>query len=255
LVAAPSQGFRFSGWTGGCTGVGLSCKILVKQAGTVSARFSLDKSSTAVPLDIKQADFAVRWHESVGTGKLTVKGNIAKKSSVQVQLSQTSGTPLITEHLELSAGPFSLTLKLEPGLLARGAELLPGGFVISISGSSGKLVVPTQVKTVTLPAPPEGVVDRAFASASENGRPATSLQAKGRKAVVTFEFQTLPQSKAPITIAWFRPDGKLLGVANKAASPTVSSSISSPAPLPTGTWHAELRAGSKVVKNVLIHVQ
>ena len=125
---------------------------------------------------------------------------------------------------------------------------------MTISGKSGRLTVPPQVKTLTLPVPLGGVVERAFASSSPNGRPTATLH-RSKQAFVTFDFGAEPKSGQALTIAWFMPNGKLLGTAKKPSAPTVTSSIQSNAPLPTGSWHVDLRAGNTVVKSVAITVR
>ncbi|HEY4348565.1 MAG TPA: hypothetical protein VGM80_13335 [Gaiellaceae bacterium] len=250
LKAGAATGFRFTGWSGGCSGSGLTCLVSVKRAASVSAKFSPIPHAAILPVEIDAAAFSVQWKASVGTGKLLVHGRIARSAEVQVRLSRSGGAPLLTERLSLSSGPFRLTLKLEPGL-----QLLPGGFVITISGHSGSLVVPPQVKTLSLPAPAEGVVDRAFASAFANSHPAATLHASGRAAFVHFEFQSQPRSGKQLTVAWYRPNGQLLGVAPKARAADVTSSISSGENLPPGVWHVDLRVGSTLVKRIEIQVK
>src|SRR5262249_13544762 len=194
--------------------------------------------------------------QSLGSGKLDVRGKIAKPSLVAIQLHRAGGAKvLLTTSLSLPAGPFSLSIKLLPGLLADGQPLLPGGFVVSIGGHSGKLVVPTQLRTITLSAPPQGIVDKAFASSSAGGAPESTIPAVQKSAFVHFVFESLPSTTQKLTVAWYRPGGKLLGVATKSNAPTVTSSISSPAPLPTGLWRVDLRPGNTVLKRVPITVR
>jgi hypothetical protein len=202
-------------------------------------------------VSISSARFDVTWAESLGSGTLDVQGKIAKPAEVAFQLHRSGGSkPLLTTKVSLPAGPFKLSIKLLPGLLADGAPLLPGGFVVSIGGHSGKLVVPTQVHTIALAAPPQGVVSQAFASASPGGSPEASIPAGGKSAFVHFVFQTLPTANQKLSVAWYRPGGKLLGVATKSSGPVVTSSISSKTPLPAGTWRVDLRAGNTVVKSI-----
>jgi hypothetical protein len=207
------------------------------------------------PVSISGARFEVNWAKSLGSGKLDVQGKIAKAALIALQLQRSGASkPLLTTNLSLPAGPFNLSIKLLPGLLADGAPLLPGGFVVSIAGHSGKLVVPTQVHTITLAAPPQGVVSQAFATASPTGGPRASVPAGAKAAFVHFLFQTMPTAKEPLSVAWYRPGGKLLGVATKPSAPVVTSSISSKAPLPAGTWRVDLRDGNTVVKSITLVV-
>jgi hypothetical protein len=176
-------------------------------------------------------------------------GKIAKTAQVEVQLNRAGGQKLVFERLSLPAGAFSLALKLDPGL-----NLIPGGFVVSISGKSGKLTVPPQVKTLSLLAPPGGVVGRAFASSSEHGAPASRLRSP-KQAFVTFDFQAPPKTNQKLMVYWFEPNGKLLGSASKPSGQTVTSSIKSNEALPRGAWRVDLRSGGTLVKSVAINVQ
>jgi hypothetical protein len=248
LRARPASGFRFTGWGGGCKGTTPSCSLELAHAAAVSAAFEPAPGANAVPVSIRQASFDVHWARSVGSGKLVVAGRIDKAAKVDVRLSRAGGAALLTEHASLPSGPFSLTLKLGPGLL-------PGGFVVTLGGRSGSLVVPTQVKTVSLNGPREGVVSRAFASSSESGGPTAVIHASADRAYVHFVFAAQPAGGARLSVAWYRPDGKLLGVAQKPNRPDVTSAISSGSPLPKGTWRVDLRAGTTVVKSLAVHVE
>lgn len=250
LRAAPVTGFRFGGWSGGCTGMTITCRLKVQKASTISARFISMPSAAIVPVQIDAAAFSVSWNQSIGTGKLLVHGRIAKTAQVDVQLARSGGGKLVSERLSLPAGHFSIALKLDPAL-----GLIPGGFVVTISGKSGHLSVPPQVKTLSLASPPGGVVGRAFASASANGAPTATLHAKGKQAFVTFDFKAQPPRGQSLTVAWFEPGGKLLGQAAKSSAPTITSSVKSNGPLPRGAWHVDLRYGKTLVKTVTINVQ
>jgi hypothetical protein len=255
LHAGAANGSRFTGWSGGCRGVSLVCLVSLAKAANVVATFA-PTGGVSVPVSISRADFDVKWQQSLGTGKLDVKGKIAKPALVAIQLHRAGGSKvLLTTNLSLPAGPFSLSVKLLPGLLADGQPLLPGGFVVSISGHSGKAVVPPQLRTITLTPPPQGVVGRAFASSSAGGGAESTIPASSKSAFVHFVFQSLPSAGQKLTVAWYRPGGKLLGVATKSSAPTVTTSISSKAPLPAGNWRVDLRAGDTVVKSIPIVVR
>jgi hypothetical protein len=255
LKAGSAAGFRFAGWTGGCSGKTPSCTIKIGSKSSVKAEFVPMPGTTAVPISISAAAFAVSWDKSVGSGKLAINGTIGKPSKVSLELHRSGGTkPLLKEDLSLPAGRFSLSLKLAPGLLADGQPLLPGGFVVTLGGKSGKFVVPTQIKTVSLVAPAQGVVERAFASASASGGATAVVHSSGRQAYVHFVFQSQPSAKTPITVAWYAPGGKLAGVVNESNRPDILSWVKGHTALPKGLWRVDLRAGSAVVKSVSIQV-
>ena len=106
-----------------------------------------------------------------------------------------------------------------------------------------------------LAAPPQGVVRHAFASSTEGGRPAATVAAGGREAWANFAFQTQPKRGQRISVAWFWPDGHLLGKITKPNRPTVTSSLGSTQPLPAGNWRAELRVGGTVVSALRVAIR
>jgi hypothetical protein len=253
LKAGARAGFHFLGWSGSCSGHAATCVISIKQDVGVKATFAPLSTHPIVPVSIDKAAFAVTWAQSVGSGKLTLGGTIGKPASVSITLHRAGrSTPLLTEHLSLPAGRFSASLSLSPGKLAAGAPLYPGTYLISLDGKSGKWTIAPQVKPVTLNAPAAGVVSKAYMSGSRDGPAADSL--KGAKAIwAQFSYQTQPGSKLPITVAWYA-NGRFVGSAREANRPGVESLVGSPAPLPKGTWRADLRSGTTIVKSVTVHV-
>lgn len=255
LEAGAASGFRFSGWSGGCSGRTLTCTLKISKVANVKAEFAPLHLSTVVPITINGAAFLVSWNKSIGSGKLDLHGTIGKPSKVSIELHRSGGTKsLLKEDLSLPAGKFSVSLKIEPGLLGDGLPLLPGGFVVTLGGKSGTFVVPTQTKTLLLSAPPQGVVVRAFASASQTGQPSASIRSSGHQAFVHFMFQTQPSARTPLSVAWYAPGGKLAGVVKESNQPDIVSWVKAHSALPKGTWRVDLRAGSTVVKSVSVQV-
>jgi Divergent InlB B-repeat domain len=255
LKARPKPGFRFTVWSGACSGRSTICGISLEGDVGVKASFAAVHPASTVPFALDQAAFLVRWDESVGSGKLALGGTIGKPASVSVVLHRPgSSKPLLTEQISLPKGRFSLSLRLAPGTQGDGEPLLPGAFVVSIGGHSGSLVVPTEVRTVTLPAPPHGVALTAFASSTAHGSPAPTIPAAAGRVFVHFVFGSQPDPDVPVSVAWYSPDGKLLGVAPKTNRRDVDSSITSGGQLPKGTWRADLRAGGAVVDTVTVQV-
>jgi hypothetical protein len=153
LYARASRGNRFAGWSGGCNGASPVCLVRLSRQANVIANFARSRRN-AIAISISRARFDVRGRRSLGGGKLELKGKIARRASVTVELRRAGATKaLLTTDRSLPAGPFSLFIELPPGSLADGRPLLPGGLVVSISGRSGKLVVPRQLLTITLNPP------------------------------------------------------------------------------------------------------
>jgi hypothetical protein len=258
LVARPGAGYTFQSWAGPCKVVGpATCVTNLAGSRTVTAHFAPKVKSSTFSAGLTKPRFKIKWRASIGTGTLRVEGTVGKPALARVQLRRPRGGPLLTENVTVAPGRFVLVPKLFPGLLAGGAHLFPGGFMVSLTGTSGKLKMPLQIQTVTLPAPPEGVVRKSYLSATQRSRPVKSVAADQHQAYANFVFQNQPVRGAKITVRWYWPNGKLLGTIKKSNRPTIFSFIREPPsdPLPKGNWVAELRAGSKIVQRLLIRVR
>src|SRR5581483_11181210 len=115
--------------------------------------------------------------------------------------------------------------------------------------------VPLQLRTIVLPAPPQGVVRRVYVSGSRAGAPARALPAHASEAWANFVFAAQPTARQPIVVRWYRPDGTLLGTARKSNRPVVSSFIRSTGGIPHGVWRAELVVGRTVVQRLNVPVR
>jgi hypothetical protein len=258
LLAKAGPGYTFQGWSGPCQVSGLTCIVTLSAAHTVSARFAPKSKASTFAAGLAPAPaFKVKWKASIGKGVLKVTGALGKPALAKVTLHRPRGGPLLTESIPLDAGKFTLAAKLLPGLLAGGAHLFPGGFMVSLTGTSGKLKMPMQIQTITLAAPPEGVVRTSYPSTAMGSKPVKSVPASGRQAYANFVLQTQPVRSAQVTVRWYWPNGKLLGSIKKSNRPTIVSFIGEPAgsTLPKGNWVAELRAGNKVVQRLLVRIR
>jgi hypothetical protein len=124
----------------------------------------------------------------------------------------------------------------------------------AITGSSRGLTLPFQLRPTVIPAPPEGVVRRGFASTVANGPSTVRIPRKPKTVWAHFRFATQPSSRLPISVAWYRPNGKLIGSVAKSNRPEIVSSLGTSAGIPNGIWVAVLRAGSKVVTRLAVRI-
>ncbi len=204
----------------------------------VKAHFA-PESLDADGLTIEGAEFQARWHESAVGGWLELAG-AAERVVVVVRLARigsrsfasvTSGKSRAF-RVKVSAGSFVRKLRLPP-------DLLPGRYVLRVSKGRGRW----EPGIVTLAAPPEGVVAKAFASVSE------------REVRVRFTFAARPMPGLHLTISWLGPEGKPVGPpVEKAGTALVAAFVRAPSSLPKGTWQAVLRAAGKVVKTVSVQI-
>ena len=250
MRATPAPGQRFQTWTGGCQGREPLCTVAAGVATTVGAVFVPARRGKVATVSMQPPQLAVRWRRSVGRGTLVVRGSIGSPASVRVQLRRPRGGPLLTRVLKVRSGGFQLRAPLAK--LAGGASLLPGGFVVSLTGTAGGAAVPLQVRTLRVPAPSEGVVRRAFASATQTARPARKLRKGTREAWATFLFATQPTSE-PVTVSWYQ-GRRLLGTRTKSNRPVIQTGIGASAGLPSGTYRVDLVAGGRVVRRLNVQV-
>ena len=147
----------------------------------------------------------------------------------------------------IKAGAFTKRLKV-PG------TLLPGKFVVRLVGTSGPVpLVPSEVRS-TLPAPPEGIVRRSFASSVSNGPPALRLPGKRSQAHATFVFTVLPKAKK-VVARWFLPNGSALAGVVKPNAKRVGAVVSvRNGTLPAGRYRCELRVKGKLVAVVRVRI-
>src|SRR5262249_62279417 len=100
-----------------------------------------------------------------------------------------------------------------------------------------------------------GVPPRPSVARREPAPPIPFSPAAAREAWATFVFEAQPQAGLPIVVRWYRPDGKLLGEVRKPPNrASVSSFLRGRPRLPTGAWRAELRVGTKVVKQLRVPI-
>lgn len=253
LQARPLPRYRFRAWTGACAGQGPSCTVSATALSTVTAVFVPKDPGAAIALDVLSPNFSVRWAQSVGNGALVVRGRVARRSRLVLQVRRPGGGPLLFKYLSAS-GAFTQTMSLRPSQLPPGAKLFPGGFVVSVTGTSGGFQLPLQLRTVVLRSPSEGVVRQAFSSASREGGAQPRFPRGTKEVWANFRFATQPLRRMPVTVTWYRPNGSKLGTVAKANRPEVESFMAFGPGLPSGLWTAELRAGGRVAKRLAVRI-
>jgi len=254
MKAQPGGGYRFTGWTGACSGSSTLCTVTASAATTVGATFAPKKGARAVAARLARVSVQARFVQSVGTGTLVARGSISAPARLLLQLRRPGGGPLITRKLRIPGGPFSLRAQLKKGKLARGATLLPGGFVLSLRGKARGTSVPLQMRTVYVRSPREGVVRKTHVSASAGGSAAATLPAGTKEAWAVFAFASQPTA-GPLTVTWYQPNGAKLGSREKNNRPTIETGIGATNGLGAGTWRVELAAGGRVIKKLNVRIR
>ena len=199
---------------------------------------------------LKTATLNSKWKESWLTGSVRFSGNVTAPSELRVSLRPKGGGKVAAavDLPDVQAGLFG-------GVLTLPNRLLPKTYRVTVSGTSGGAQLTPSHRDVTLKAPPEGIVDRAWASRTRNGPPVATIpgnQADPRYAKVTevwahFHFAYPPKSRK-VRNRWYAPDFRWWGEKkNKAWTPTVHTRLRS-AQLKKGVWFAYMFAENRVVK-------
>jgi hypothetical protein len=244
----------FRAWTGSCAGQKALCVIVARALSTVSAIFAPRVARPSVGFVVRPVNVRMLWRMSLGVGRLVVSGAVGGRASLRVQVRRPGGGPLVARRIAVPGGQFRSVIPLRKDVLPRGATILPGGFVASVTGSSQAARLPFALRPVVIPAPVEGVVRRAFASTLRTGPPTARLPRRSRQAWAHFRFATQPSTKLPVTVTWYRPSGAKLGFVKKSNRPEIVSFLRTGAGLPSGAWVAELRAGKKIVTRLRVRV-
>lgn len=129
------------------------------------------RRAQAEVLTVADAAVRVAWRESRANGSVVVSGSVSAPSELAVTLAREGATGRVVARTSVSApaaGPFTATAKLP-------LTLVPGTYVLHVGGTSAGLEIQPADRRLVVPAPLEGVVDRAWISMRPGGRPAGTL--------------------------------------------------------------------------------
>jgi hypothetical protein len=139
---------------------------------------------TAAALTLKSADFTAQWHESRMTGSIVLTGSASQKMRVTVgwfpaqllagQEPKLGPKAPRTASFKVGRAKFKWSVHV--------SGLFPGRFQLAGYGRGGSSLFTIPGRVVVLAAPPEGVIGRAYVSATVRGRPVNHLPA-GSKAI------------------------------------------------------------------------
>lgn len=231
--------------------------------GTFPTRFTFDSGTgkltdgagvvwtrvATASLTVATASARVSWRESKPAGSVSVSGTVSGPAALTVVLLRPSSGKVVAQTTVsvTSAGPFAASVRLP-------RSVLPGVLVVRVTGVSSGADLPQAEHSVSVGAPPEGVVARAYASTKRGGPPVLSVSGEVKELWARFQFAARPKGKS-VTVYWVTPSGQVVGSAVKPYSPRIDSFVGSAASLQNGVWRAVLKVGGKVVKRVAVRVK
>jgi hypothetical protein len=178
------------------------------------------------------------WDQGWLTGSVHFTVTAGGPAAVTASIRSTSGRLVTAAHYSFSAaGSQAETIKLP-------ARVPPGDYVLKAGDATSRISVPN---------PPEGVIDSATISTTEGGKSVTSLPAT-KELWVSFHFLTKPPEAKTVKIEWRTPSFQFVGAVNKPVATTVNGFVKATVPLPKGTWYAIIEVNGKVAKRQDVHL-
>jgi len=200
------------------------------------------------PTAVKSALLPARWHESAYRGGLVVTGSVPGPARIRLVLRRGNAVEFTT-RMTLPSGSFQRQFPLS-------RTLLPGRYVLAVAPSQTPTPLSPQALSITLRAPPEGVVSQAWASDVVGGPPLGRMPSTTSIAFAQFRFAALPKRGHRLVAHWFGPGYPDLKPRPKLPAALVITFVNTRngAPLPGGVWRCVLDAGPTAVKRLAFRI-
>jgi len=222
----------------------------------LTAASALAASQTGSAVTISSATVTAKWHESYVHGNVKFTGSESAASRLEASLRAVKTGRLISvKTFSVGAGTFTHTIGLS-------ARPVPGAYRLRLketpTGSAAD-------RNVTIPTPPEGVVDRAYTSKTKNGPPVKVIR-DAKIIYAHFHFVSRPKTNV-LTFNWRKPGNPKVRFTGYAKKPyrtnvfitfvCVKTVVGGPCvgqELRKGKWYCIVYARGKVVKRQRVTV-
>jgi hypothetical protein len=206
-------------------------------------------SATAPVLTVDSATVSASWKESWLTGTVRFSGGVGAAAQLNASLRPAARPGPQAAKIVFAAGAdgrFSGQLRLP-------ARLLPGAYLLRVWGTSGTVTLTPVERQVTVPAPREGIVDRAYTSVTKNGAARVAVAGPRRELWAHFHFLVPPKS-GRVTASWYTPSFTWVGTVNRAYRADFETFVRAPTGLQRGRWWCVLKSSGRVVKRVRVRI-
>jgi len=215
-------------------------------------------AATQQAVTINGAAVTAKWHESFlvkGKRKVTFSFTTTEATTYEASVRGVAkGNLVAVKRFSVGAGTFTRSIEIAP-------RSVPGKYNLRLKQ------MPTGAgadRPVVIPAPPEGVVDRAYFSRTQTGQRVTVFRGITSTIVVHFHFVARPQARK-VSFIWKKPGNpkvRFTGRATKPYKENVSSFVCAKyvghrcggGQLRKGKWYAILKAAGRVTKRQLVVV-
>src|SRR5262245_47309497 len=169
-------------------------------------------------VSITSTSVTAKWKESYAKGSVTFTGTETVARTIEASLRSVKTGRLVTlvKRFAVGAGSFTNSLPLSarpvPGVYRLRLKEFPTGNAFD--------------RNVTVPAPPEGVIDVAYMTSTKNGRRMKVIK-NARTIYAHFHFVSAPTTKT-LTFKWQKPGNpkvRFTGYAKKAYKTTIDTFV------------------------------
>jgi hypothetical protein len=234
--------------------------LVLVQVPAASSRSAVRVSARdAAALTVTGADANARWNQGWLRPGATIRftGGVTAPASLTATLRPLDRPGVVTAHAEFDvtrAGPFTKAIHLPP-------RPLPGTYSLRVGGTSGGSPLQTVEVRVAIPAPPEGVLDQAQVGTTQQGpwllyKSDTPPVVSGSHKTLWMRFRFLyPPTGKQIELVWRLHWHRLVGKVYKLYKDTLTTSVTSATPLPSGHWSAALVIDGRIAKKMDVVVR
>jgi hypothetical protein len=239
-------------------GAGVCVVVVVRAGSGVSAAVAAVRAD-APTLAIDSAAVNATWKEGWLRPGASVRftGSVGQASTLTAFLRPVDRPGILTARLpdfDVAPGAFSKVMPLP-------ARPLPGAYRLRIqSTNSPPRPAPVEV-IVRIPAPPEGVIDRALVGTTRNGpwlryigNTGPAVQGSHRVLWVRFRFLHPPTGQR-VELVWKLQWRRVVGRVYRRYRNTIDTYARSGAALPKGTWLVVLKIDGRVAKRMSIRLR
>jgi hypothetical protein len=227
----------------------LGVGMLVSGSALASHRAGSTVTITGTPV------VTAKWRESYVKGKVTFSATETIGGQIEASLRNVkTGRLMRAKRFSVGTGSFTNSIALT-------ARPLPGTYRLRLKEFPTGNASDTNV---TIPVPPEGVIDRVYFSKTQTGPRVQVFHGETSTIFVHFHFVARPQART-VQFIWKKPGNpkvRFTGAATKRYKPNVASFVCAKyigrncggGSLKTGKWYAILKAAGRVTKRQVITV-
>jgi hypothetical protein len=186
-----------------------------------------------------------RWRASRLSGKLRVTFVPPAAATLRVAVTSGDGKKTYLDKA-VAKGATDVSLTLPP-------RLLPGRYLVRLSGTSGGAAVAVATRSFTVPRPKEGVVAVAYLTSRKNGQPRTVITGSPTSIYAYITFASPPS--AQVQVAWSGPKGARSVTRGPYRGRKLEFFLRDSRGLARGTWRARVTVKGRLVYELKIRIR